>query len=154
MIREFQGENRWLSNFAPVKIVLDDLVYPSVEHAYMSAKSDEDTWKIFCTNPNNTAGQVKRKSRNICLIDGWGLKKLEVMRGCLEQKFNQEPYKTNLLNTGEEHIQEGNRWGDKFWGVCLKSDKGHNHLGKMIMSIREGLMMEQFYNFYDERFYF
>jgi len=80
MIREFQGDNRWLSNFAPVKVALDDLVYPSVEHACMSAKSDEDTWKIFCANPNNTAGQVKRRSRNIRLIDGWSLKKLGVMR--------------------------------------------------------------------------
>lgn len=52
MIREFQGEYRWLSNFAPVLIKLDG-IYPSVEHAYMSAKSDDMKWKLFCQDRNN-----------------------------------------------------------------------------------------------------
>ena len=38
MIKEFKGDYRWLSNFTPCKIELDGFIYPSVEHAYMSAK--------------------------------------------------------------------------------------------------------------------
>lgn len=45
MIREFQGNKRWLSNFAPVQIKLEELIFPSVEHAYMSAKSNDVSWK-------------------------------------------------------------------------------------------------------------
>lgn len=137
MIREFQGNNRWLSNFAPVQIKLDGLIFPSIEHAYMSAKSDDDSWKKFCANEKNTAGKVKRASRSIELVEDWETKKLEVMAECIKQKFSQEPYKTKLFATGKQHIQEGNRWGDKFWGVCLKTNNGENHLGKLIMNVRD-----------------
>jgi len=139
MIREFQGNKRWLSNFAPVKIELEGRTFQSTEHAYMSAKSDDVSWKEFCSDDKNTAGQVKRASRNIQLVDDWETKKLEVMEECIKQKFNQEPFKTKLLETGSKHIQEGNRWGDKFWGVCLKTNKGKNHLGRLIMEVRSTL---------------
>ncbi len=139
MIKEFQREYRWLSNFAPVKIILDDVEYPSVEHAYMSAKSNNKVWKSFCSNPNITAGQVKRESKNIELILGWNTIKLSVMEECIKQKFAQDPYKSKLLKTGNERIQEGNYWNDRFWGVCLKTNRGKNHLGRLIMNIRNTL---------------
>lgn len=139
MIIEFQNEYRWLSNFAPVEIELDGGKYPSVEHAYMSAKSDSAEWKRFCADRNNSAGDVKRKSRTIKLKPNWEHVKLEVMGNCIAQKFSKDPYKSKLLATGDVHIQEGNRWNDKFWGVCLKTNKGQNHLGKLIMSVREKL---------------
>lgn len=137
MIKEFQNEYRWLSNFAPVKIILDGITYPSVEHAYMSAKSDDKDWKEYCSNPINTAGDVKRRSRSIKLKDNWNDIKLDVMRECLNKKFIQEPYRTKLIETGNTYLQEGNRWNDKFWGVCLRTNQGDNRLGKMIMEIRE-----------------
>lgn len=136
MIKEFQNEYRWLSNFAPVKILLNGTEYPSVEHAYMSAKSDADDWKRFCADPDNRAGDVKRQSSNIVLKDNWHEIKIDVMRECIYQKFTQEPYRTKLLETGWQRIQEGNRWGDTFWGVCLKTNKGKNNLGKLIMEVR------------------
>src|ERR1035437_8893421 len=138
MITEFKNEYRWLSNFAPVKIILGGIEFPSVEHAYMSEKSDDEEWKKFCSNSSNTAGDVKRKSKTIKLKDNWDLIKLEVMEYCIEQKFNTEPYRTKLLDLPkDEYLQEGNRWNDKFWGVCLKTNKGENHLGKLIMNARE-----------------
>lgn len=140
MIVEFQKETRWLSNFAPVRIVLDGLVFSSVEHAYMSAKSDDKDWKDFCADRNNKAGQIKRKSKGIKLVENWETKKVTVMAECVKQKFNQEPYREKLIDTGNEHIQEGNMWGDKFWGVCLRTNKGDNRLGKLIMSVRSELI--------------
>jgi len=139
MIAEFQDEFRWLSNFASVDIELDGIVYPSVEHAYMSAKSDDPAWKKLCANPNNSAGAVKRASRSIVLEDYWDSIKLRVMWECAKLKFSQEPFRTKLLLTGNQHIQEGNNWNDKFWGVCLKTGVGENHLGKMIMEVRTAL---------------
>jgi ribA/ribD-fused uncharacterized protein len=140
MIKEFKGEYGWLSNFASVKITLDGITYPSVEHAYMSAKSNDPEWKNFCSNPNNTAGQVKKHSKTIILKDGWDDIKLLVMEECLKQKFNQEPFKGLLLATGQQHIQEGNWWGDSFWGVDLRTNQGENHLGELIMKIRNVLV--------------
>ncbi len=139
MIREFQGNNRWLSNFVPVKIKLGGIDYPSVEHAYMSAKSHDPNWKRFCSNSKNGPSAVKRASKNIQLVDNWDAKKLLVMQECINKKFIQEPYKSKLMGTGNRHIQEGNRWGDKYWGVCLRTNKGKNHLGKLIMEVRKTL---------------
>lgn len=142
MIREFQGAYKWLSNFVPVKIILGGLEYPSVEHAYMSAKSDDPDWKIFCANSDNKPGYIKRESKRVKLVNNWELVKLPIMKKCIEQKFNQEPYRTLLLATGTKHIQEGNRWGDEFWGVSLKSGKGRNNLGKLIMEFRDILIKD------------
>lgn len=139
MIKEFQGEYRWLSNFAPATIGLDGIKYPSVEHAYMSAKSDSEHWKKFCSDSSNTAGTVKKASRVIELVENWEHIKVSVMQECIEQKFSQEPYKSKLLSTGYTHIQEGNTWNDTFWGVNLKTGKGENNLGKIIMQVRTDL---------------
>ena len=46
--KEFKDEFRWLSNFIPCDIILDNITYSSVEHAYQSAKSDNPEWKEFC----------------------------------------------------------------------------------------------------------
>lgn len=143
MITEFQNEFRWLSNFAPVKIILNGLQFESVEYAYMSEKSNDPEWKKFCADAKNTPGAVKRKSRTIKLRSDWEAVKLEVMEKCLRQKFSQEPYKAKLLATGNILIQEGNRWNDKFWGVCLKTNKGEIHLGKLIMKIREEINIRE-----------
>ena len=139
MIKEFQGKYRWLSNFTSVEVELEGIIYPSVEHAYMSAKSDIKEWKEFCSNVNNTPGQVKKASRNIALTYDWDSKKLAVMKELLIQKYNKEPFKSLLKETGNLYIQEGNNWNDKFWGVCLKTNKGENNLGKLIMEIRNTL---------------
>lgn len=139
MILKFNKEHKWLSNFMPCTIVLDGRTYPSVEHAYMSAKSDDIQWKQTCTDENIKPSKIKKMSKDIVLVDNWESIKVEVMRECLNQKFSQEPYKTLLLETGDTFIQEGNYWGDTFWGVDLNSNSGENRLGKLIMEIREKL---------------
>lgn len=144
MIKEFQGEYRWLSNFMPAKIILGGKEYPSVEHAYMSAKSDDIEWKDYCSNEQNKPGDVKRQSRTIKLVPNWENIKVDIMKECLIQKFNQQPYKNLLIKTGDTFIQEGNKWNDKFWGVCLKTNKGDNTLGKLIMEIRKTLQQNTF----------
>lgn len=141
MIKEFQGEFRWLSNFTPCHIHLDGRDFSSVEHAYMSAKSDDTNWKDFCET-ERSAGLVKKRSRNIQLVDNWEDIRVDVMRECISQKFENPSLKEKLLSTGNIHIQEGNMWNDKFWGVCLKTNKGQNILGKLIMEKRTQLLGE------------
>jgi len=133
-IEEFQGEYRWLSNFMPVTIVLNGITYPSVEHAYVSAKSNTEQWRKECSDVNLSSAEIKVKGRGLNVEN-----KVEVMNELLKQKFNQEPYKSNLINTASKYIQEGNRWNDTFWGVCLKTSLGANNLGKLIMKIRDDL---------------
>lgn len=143
MIREFKGEYRWLSNFASCKIHFDGRLFASVEHAYMSAKSKDLAWKKFCADSNNSPGTVKKKSKEIVLREDWPSMKVEVMRELLEKKFSQRPYRSLLLKTGDLYIQEGNWWGDSFWGVDFKTNTGENNLGLLIMAVREELVKEE-----------
>jgi predicted NAD-dependent protein-ADP-ribosyltransferase YbiA (DUF1768 family) len=54
----------------------------------------------------------------------------------LQAKFAQHPdLVAKLIATEDEEIVEGNTWNDKFWGVC--DGEGMNHLGIMLMAIRE-----------------
>lgn len=142
MIHTFTTEeHKWLSNMTLVDIKLKGIIYPSVEHAYMSEKSKEKTWKEFCSNREISGKQVKVYSKTIDLRYDWLNVRLKVMEYCLREKFKQEPFKQLLLDTENQNIQEGNYWNDRFWGVDLKQDPntGENNLGRLIMKIREEL---------------
>lgn len=45
-----------------------------------------------------------------------------------------------LEATGSAVLIEGNCWGDRFWGMV--NDIGENHLGQILMDIREKLKNE------------
>jgi len=139
MITQFKGEYSWLSNFYPIQIVYKGEIYASVEHAYMSAKSDSLHWKRFCQDPSKSASQVKKASYNpnLIYIDSWDVVKLEVMEDCLREKFKDAVLLNKLINTGDEELSEGNYHNDMFWGFCLKTNFGKNHLGELLMKIRK-----------------
>lgn len=148
MITHFKDvQYRFLSNFYKVDVLYRGIVYPSCEHAYMSAKSDEEVeidgvkynWKDFCRNPKNTPSKVKGESRFLILSDKWESIKNLVMEECLIDKFSREPLRSMLLATGTQNIQEGNWHGDIYWGVDLRVNPniGENHLGRLLMQIRD-----------------
>ena len=55
----------------------------------------------------------------------------------LLQKFDVAKYRTLLLNTNNDYIEETNWWGDKYWGVCHKTGEGQNILGQLLMNVRK-----------------
>ena len=136
MIASFSGQYRWLSNFAPVDVIYGDYVYPSVEHAYQAAKATDEDGRFYVSTAA-TPGEAKRRGRRIVLRTDWDDIKLQVMYDLVQQKFQQEPYREKLLATGDLLIVEGNTWGDTYWG-CVNG-VGHNHLGQIIMAVREEL---------------
>jgi ribA/ribD-fused uncharacterized protein len=135
-IHQFRGEFSWLSNFAECKISYKGYDYDSVEHAYIAQKSDSEDWKDICANGGYSAGNLKKVSKEIDIIEDWDNLKLPIMRNLLVQKFTQEPFKSKLLQTDNMYIEEGNWWGDEFWGISFKTGNGKNYLGKLIMFIR------------------
>lgn len=140
VIDRFDGEHRWLSNFAPAFVLLDGKPFQSVEHAYQAAKSlDPDERDIVSLAA--TPGKAKRLGRNIELRPDWGQAKVPIMLGLLRQKFRQPRFKSLLLGTGDATLIEGNHWGDTFWGVC--KGKGQNMLGKLLMQVRQEIRDEQ-----------
>ena len=64
------------------------------------------------------------------------------MEDCLRAKFAIPELKEMLLATGDEELIEGTWWHDQFWVVCYfdqHKGEGQNHLGKLLMKIREEL---------------
>jgi predicted NAD-dependent protein-ADP-ribosyltransferase YbiA (DUF1768 family) len=47
--------------------------------------------------------------------------------------------RTLLLATNGHELVEGNKHGDTFWGVDLCTNVGDNHLGKLLMQVRDEL---------------
>lgn len=139
IIISFDGAERWLSNFVDSPIDFEGRVFRSVEHAYQSAKSNSKEWKEECADWSNSAGKIKRASKDIEIISSWDTIKRDIMRPLLVSKFQIEQFRELLLNTGNMEIREGNTWGDYYWGCSMSGTSGSNHLGKMIMQIRENL---------------
>lgn len=136
VIGPFSGELRWLSNFWPALVKLDGHLYPTVEHAYVAAKTtDPVIRKVIQTT--DKPGEVKRLGRQFDLREDWNDIKLQVMEDLLWQKFQDPELKAKLLATGDIPIVEINTWNDTFWGQC--KGKGQNNLGKLLMKIRETL---------------
>lgn len=135
-IKEFQGQYRWLSNFWRCQVTYDGIVYPSSEHAYQAAKTlDVETrHKIAAAE---TPGIAKRMGKLVPCRPNWDSIKLQIMEDILRIKFSNSQLRQKLIDTGDKILEEGNSWGDSFWGICR--GVGQNHLGKLLMKIRSDL---------------
>lgn len=140
VIDRFVGENRFLSNFYPVLVEFDGILYPTAEHAYQAQKAMTRSLKvrISCLN---TPGQAKRYARRLIIRYDWNKVRIPIMRKILFVKFRQNPECLDLLfKTGNAELIEGNTWGDTFWGVY--EGQGKNMLGRLLMNVRSELRKE------------
>ncbi len=138
-IWQFKDEYRWLSNFWPCRIEMDGEIYPSVEHAYQAAKSLRP-YERQKVREAETPGLAKRLGKTLTIRPDWEEVKIKVMLSLVRQKFTRDPeLQRKLLETGDTLLFEGNYWGDRFWGIDLKTLEGENHLGKILMRVREEL---------------
>jgi len=141
IISEFKNEYRFLSNFWPCQIEMNEKIYPSVEHAYQASKTLLEQEREMIRNLP-TPGEAKRKGRLVTLRSDWSDElKISIMTKLSEQKYKNQELKDLLLGTGSYLLIEGNRWGDDFWGKIIKGDRmvGRNHLGKILMELRTKL---------------
>jgi ribA/ribD-fused uncharacterized protein len=141
VVDSFKGPYEKFSNFYPCKIYYEQLWYPTVEHAYVAAKSKDKffRWKIAHMDAED-AGAAKKFGRKVILRSDWEMVKLSIMRSLLNQKFSNIEFKSLLLSTEDADIIEGNYWHDNYWGDCrckkCKNIIGRNNLGKILMEIR------------------
>jgi ribA/ribD-fused uncharacterized protein len=135
----FSGDFRWLSNFWPVNINYDGRNWPTTEHAYQATKTLDSDWKE-AVHGARTASCAKKLGRRLPVREDWEKIRLDVMRDLQRLKYQDGELAEKLLATGEVLIEETNAWGDTFWGVC--KGQGENHLGKILMEVREELRHE------------
>lgn len=136
-IRGFFDEYRFLSNFWMAEVEFEGLRYPSVEHGYQAAKTLDIHERVYISGLP-TAGKAKRRGSKVVLRADWEQVKLGIMEELVRQKFTRhECLKQKLLVTAQLRLVEENSWGDTFWGVCR--GEGKNHLGEILMKVREEL---------------
>ena len=141
-IREFRDEYAFLSNFYPAEMRYKDIIFPTAEHAFQFQKINPDSsvapYWMEAILEARTPSEAKAMGRQVPLVKKWDDNKVEIMHDVVKAKFDQhKDLKKKLLATGTQKLIEGNYWGDEFWGVSLHSGKGHNHLGYILMGIRE-----------------
>lgn len=135
MIDNFDGDYWFLSNFYPSPVIMYGEEYPTVEHAFQAAKcrypGDRLTIRV-----TPYPSEAKRIGRQVALVDGWDEMRIPVMTELVRRKFSDPVLRQRLVNETAGHdLVEGNTWGDRFWGVYR--GVGENHLGKILMKIRE-----------------
>jgi ribA/ribD-fused uncharacterized protein len=136
-ITSFSGEHRFLSNFEPAVVVYDGHEYPTVEHAYVAAKSFDDGFRA-AVRKEPKPGNAKRMGRDVALRPDWQYVRVPIMRDLSEQKYTYPELIALLDSTSPHELIEGNTWGDTFWGQC-PIGTGHNNLGKILMGIRDDM---------------
>ena len=150
-IDQFAFQFRFLSNFyeAPefdFSIEYEGLTYKNIEAAYQAQKTNDRTIKERFTEMNGHKAKklgkkIEKGDEHSYFRKDWNDEtKLKVMYDLLKIKFRNKNLKEMLLATGDKEIIEGNSWGDIFWGVC--DGIGENHLGKLLMKVREELKKE------------
>lgn len=139
-ITSFSGEYRFLSNFYPVDIEYGNLTFPSVEHAYVAAKTEDVRERKYIASMSS-AGQAKVYGRGLLLRRDWDSVKTPIMTGLVLQKFRNPELRERLKATHPLELIEGNTWGDRYWGQCPVGN-GKNILGEILMSTRNMILME------------
>ena len=136
MIKSFRGKYFFLSNFFEAPVTWNGITYQNNEAAFQSAKSTDEKMRASFAMVNPS--QAKSKGRHIQLRRDWEKVKFDIMYEICLAKFSQnEDLREKLLATGDQHLEEGNTWGDKIWGTV--KGKGQNNLGKILMRVREEL---------------
>jgi len=129
----FRGEYYFLSNFFPSKVEFEGLVFPTVEHAFVAAKTESiDIRRKVQLIP--TPGQAKRFGRTIRLREDWEDVELGIMEMLIRKKFSLPGLRSKLLATKDLELEEINPWHDTYWGIY--NGEGQNHLGKILMKVR------------------
>lgn len=138
MINAFEGKYYFLSNFYNAPVVYDGHKYLNNEAAFQASKVL--TRREIFTNLNPS--EANRLGRRVKLRADWEQVKETVMYEICKAKFTQNTkLGDKLLETGDEHLEDGDPWGDRIWGTV--NGVGQNKLGKILMRVREELKEER-----------
>ena len=128
------------SNFSPHGIHLQGKHWPTVEHYYQAQKFvgtvDAALIPVIHTaqTPEQAAALGRDCTRQVRL--DWEQVKTQVMRQAVLKKFiTHTDIGVTLISTGNQLIVE-NSPSDYYWG-CGGDKSGDNHLGKILMSVRQ-----------------
>ena len=130
----------WFSNMRRMDspITYEGINYWTVENFYVAMKVPNNSvrhrerQKIAQMNP----GLVKKYGKTLNIRKDWNIVKMDFMRIGIEHKFKKGTSWYEKLYSYDKPCVEWNNWGDVFYGKCIFSKEGENHLGKLIDRIK------------------
>jgi N-glycosidase YbiA len=133
------GNHYFLSNFHEGHpFEMNDKTWKTAEHAYQAMKADNEEGQEWVRKAV-TPAIAKKRGRQVIIRSDWDEIKLQIMKSVVYHKFILNTYLySKLLDTGAEDLVEFTTWGDTYWGVDTNYN-GENHLGKILMEVREKL---------------
>lgn len=134
----FRNEFYFMSNMFPVEIKIGEYTFSCAESAFQAAKciKPEDKKRFEGLN----GFEAKKLGRKVALRPDWNDVRIPLMKRILKIKFSHPDLAEKLMAVKGDIIEE-NTWHDTFWGVC--EGRGENHLGKILMSMREKLLRSE-----------
>lgn len=135
----------FLSNFFKSFVQFDGQIFNSSEAAYIHSKTKifDDTKRNSQVSNSTDPQKMKKAARGHRAKDSdedGQAKLLDAMKKVVQHKFEQNDHlRKQLLHTGDRELVEDTK--DSFWG-CGEDGTGANHLGKILMSVREGFKEE------------
>jgi ribA/ribD-fused uncharacterized protein len=139
----------WFSNMLLMDepYLYQDIYFYTSENFYQAMKIDKSNKELRKYIASLKPHAAKREIRNHKWRDSWDKPEaLKVMNYILRIKFAKNTtWAEKLLATNNEPIVEFNNWNDTYWGVSVSTNKGSNHLGLILMAIRDELKVEPLY---------
>ena len=137
--------NNWFSNMTLMDspYIHEGISYNTSENFYQAMKLPahhvERRKHLSEMNPYDSKSAFRIYPHFFTVRASWNSQeKLRVMREILDWKFQiGTSWHKKLMETTDD-IVEYNNWGDTFWGVTIHNNEGSNHLGKILMDIRDG----------------
>lgn len=127
------------SNFADFGVEINGLFYPTVEHYYQAQKFEDTAYqeKIRLAPTPKDAAELG-KTRELPLKADWDTIKSDVMWQAVKVKFNTHAELAQMLQDTNDALLIENSPYDEYWGIG-SAGKGHNHLGTLLMRMRNQL---------------
>ena len=136
VINRFKGEYDFLSNRFPCRVLWEGIEYRSAEAAFQASKCQDEKERRAYAGCSTDKAILKGKDQ--IPYQGWEDDQLGIMESILRAKFEMNPsLMQKLVDTGNCVLLNGNNKQETFWGIDLYSWIGENHLGKIIMNIRD-----------------
>ena len=136
VIRSFKGEYDFLNNRYGCSFVWQGIRYNNVESAFHASKYTDESERNILSRMS--ADKAVKKSMDFTPSAEWEDCKLNIMESIIMAKFDQNPsLKKRLIETDNRILINGNNEHETYWGVDLYSWIGENHIGKILMTIRD-----------------
>lgn len=124
-------------------LLVDGKLYRTSEALYQTLKFPDhpQIQEMIQHEPSPLFAKRKANPYKHLIREDWEEVKIELMRWCLKEKYDQHPedFGDLLRSTGSQPIVEKSR-KDPFWGAVERKDGmlvGQNVLGKLLVELRE-----------------